>query len=140
MGNLLKIKYLTCIYLFIILLGTVLPLNSGSSPLNDHYTLHIRWDYLLHVLVYVPLPLLLGLSLMKRSREQKQKFKAIRFWAQIVLLSLFITTLFECLQMVIPYRAFNINDLVANGVGAMLGLVGLLVCRKSVFHFISERL
>ena len=64
MRKLLNIKNITYIYLLILLLGTVLPLNSvSSSTLNYNYTLHIRWDYLLHALVYIPLPVLLGLSL-----------------------------------------------------------------------------
>ena len=44
----------------------------------------------------------------------------------MVLVVLVIPVLFELLQLVIPYRAFNINDMVAKGVGAMIGLVGIL--------------
>ncbi len=118
MWRMLNIKHITYIYLLILLLGAVLPLNSGSSSLNDHYTLHIRWDYLLHALVYIPLPVLMGLSLKKGS------------WIRIALLALPVTVLFEALQLVIPYRAFNINDLIANGVGAIMGLIpAVLVLR-----------
>ena len=111
MWRMLNIKHITFIYLLILLLGAVLPLNSVSSPLNDNYTLHIRWYYLLHALIYIPLPVLLGLSLKKGS------------WIRIALLALPATVLFEALQLVIPYRAFNINDLIANGVGVIIGLI-----------------
>ncbi len=118
MGKLLNIKHITYIYLLILLLGAVLPLNSGSSSLNDHYTLHIRWDYLLHALVYIPLPVLMGLSLKKGS------------WILIILFGLLFAVMFESLQLVIPYRAFNINDLIANGVGVIIGLIpAVLVLR-----------
>ena len=37
----------------------------------------------------------------------------------------------EAIQMVIPYRAFNINDMLANGVGALIGLIpAVLVWRR----------
>ena len=118
MGKLLNIKFITYSYLLILLLGTVIPLNPVSSALNDNYTLHIRWDYLLHAMVYIPLPVLLGLYLKKGS------------WIRIVLLTLPVTVLLEVLQMVIPYRFFNINDLMANCVGAIIGFMLIPVFRK----------
>ena len=114
----MKIKYITYSYLLILLLGSVLPLNSVSSTLNDNYTLHIRWDYLLHALVYMPLPVLLGLWLKKGS------------WIRIALFTLPVTVLLEVLQLAIPYRFFNINDLVANCVGAIIGFLLVPVFRK----------
>ncbi len=114
----MKIKFITYSYLLILLLGTVIPLNPVSSTLNDNYTLHIRWDYLLHALVYIPLPVLLGLYLKKGS------------WIRIVMLTLPVTVLLEVLQMVIPYRFFNINDLLANCVGAIIGFMLIPVFRK----------
>ena len=97
----------------------------------------IRWDYLLHALVYLPLPLLLGLSIRKGSgitfvqpgphESEPSKTGNSRFWIRIIIYSLLITVLLECLQLVIPYRAFNINDLLANGVGAVLGFLLLAV-------------
>ena len=41
----------------------------------------------------------------------------------VVLVSLVVVVLFEMVQLLIPYRAFNINDMLASGVGALLGLV-----------------
>ncbi len=119
MGKLLNIKFITYSYLLILFLGTVIPLNPVSSTLNDNYTLHIRWDYLLHAMVYIPLPVLLGLYLKKGS------------WIRIVLLTLPVTVLLEVLQLVIPYRFFNINDLMANCVGAIIGFILIPVFRKS---------
>ncbi len=118
MEKLLNIKFITYSYLLILLLGTVVPLHSVSAPLNDNYTLHIRWDYLLHALVYMPLPVLLGMYLSKGS------------WIRIVLFTLPVAILLEVLQMVIPYRFFNINDLMANFVGAIIGFMLIPVFRK----------
>jgi VanZ family protein len=131
-SKLLIFRYITYGYLLLLFLSTVLPLNPSSSPLNNHYTLHIRWDYLLHWMVYLPLPVLLGIFLSERSREQNKPLQKARFWIVVAALSLLISTLFEFLQMVIPYRAFNINDLVANGVGVVIGLILMLIFRKRI--------
>jgi len=114
----------------------VIPLNT-STALNDNYTMSIRWDYLLHALVYLPLPLLLALGIRKGSgsalvkpgphESEPSKTGSNRFWIRIIIYSLLITVLLECLQLVIPYRAFNINDLLANGVGTVLGFLLLVV-------------
>lgn len=108
-----NIKTITWIYLFILVLGSVLPLNSGSSSLNNTYIVEVRSDYLLHVLVLLPLPVLLSLSLRSRTR----------IWLRVVLLGILMVVFCESVQMLIPYRAFNINDMVANGAGALIGLV-----------------
>ena len=133
MKKLLKINYIFYTYLIFLLLGTLLPLNSGSS-LNDHYTLNIRWDYLSHAIVYIPLPVLLGLRLKKGSPVQIQpQIIRTRFWFFVAFFSLLFAALLESLQLVIPYRAFNINDLIANGVGAIIGLMLILIFRKLCF-------
>jgi VanZ family protein len=87
--------------------------------LTDNYTLNIRWDYLLHAMVYFPLPLLMVLGWKRNLRM---------VW--IVAVSLAVFVLFELIQRILPYRSFNINDMVANGVGVMLGWTGVLIFRK----------
>ena len=108
-----NIKLITWFYLLILVLGSVLPINSGSSSLNNTYIVEVRSDYFLHVLVLIPLPILLSLSLMSRTR----------IWLQVVVFGLLVVVFCESVQMLIPYRAFNINDLFANGVGALIGLI-----------------
>jgi len=117
MGTWLRDRRALYIYLFILLVGSVIPVNSVSTVLGDNYTLHIRWDYLLHALVYMPLPVLMALNYKRGA-----------------LISFGFAALFELLQMIIPYRAFNINDLVANGVGVVLGLVVLVIFRKGILE------
>ena len=128
MKLLLYIRTITCIYLLILFLGAVLPLNFASSILGNNYTLEIRWDYLVHVLVYMPLPVVLYLFLKNKYLGKKQQeVNKNHLWVLMILLSVLITALFELVQMIIPYRAFNLNDLLANGVGAILGLMVILI-------------
>ena len=116
-----NIKLFTWIYLLILVLGSVLPLNSGSSSLNNTYIVEVRSDYLLHVFVLLPLPVFLSLSLRNRAG----------IWLRVIMLGLLVVVFCESVQMLIPYRAFNINDLFANGVGALIGLMpAVLVWRN----------
>jgi len=108
-----NIKLFTWIYLLILVLGSVLPLNSGSSSLNNTYIVEVRSDYLLHVFVLLPLPVFLSLSLRNRAG----------IWLRVIMLGLLVVVFCESIQMLIPYRAFNINDLFANGAGALIGLI-----------------
>ena len=116
-----NIKLITWVYLLILVLGSVLPLNSGSSSLNNTYIVEVRSDYLLHVFVLLPLPVFLSLSLRNRAG----------IWLRVIILGLLVVVFCESIQMLIPYRAFNINDLFANGVGALIGLIpAVLVWRR----------
>jgi glycopeptide antibiotics resistance protein len=109
LGN---IRWLTGIYLMILLLGSLLPLNNGTS-LNNTYIVEVRSDYFLHFLMMLPLPVLLGLTFRQLSGT----------WWRVLLLGLLVVVFCEGIQLLIPYRTFNINDLFANGLGALIGLI-----------------
>ena len=118
-------------YLIFLLLATLVPLGPMNAPLNDNYTLHIRWDYLLHAIVYLALPVFVGIRLKnKHPDESLSTGGGIKFWVLVVLISLSIVILFELVQKVIPYRSFNINDMLANGIGAFIGLSIMILFRK----------
>ena len=111
------------LYVGLLLLGSAVPIgNLASDILMDNYTLDIRWDYLLHALIYLLLPLILFYG-----RRNITGSVAIR----MVFISALIPVLFEILQMVIPYRSFNINDLLANCFGVVLGWALAVAWRKS---------
>ena len=78
--------------------------SQGSPALNNNYTFH--------ALFYIPLPVVLRLSRWGRSGG----------WMQVILFSLVVVVL-RMGSGKVPYRAFNINDLFANGVGVLIGLV-----------------
>ena len=111
----IKVKYirrLTWIYVLILVLGSVLPLNTATA-LNDTYIVDFRADYLVHVLVLMPLPVLLSLSIGTTTG----------LWARVIFFALLIVVFCEGVQMFLPYRTFNINDLIANGAGTLLGVI-----------------
>jgi VanZ family protein len=117
------------------LLGAIIPLGPINTTLSDNFTLNIRWDYLLHALVYLPLPVLIWLFQKKGSFLLDQSSSGSgRFWLLLVLFPLFIASLFEALQLIIPYRSFNINDLFANCMGVIIGFVLLPVLKKFIMR------
>ena len=112
----MKLKAIFITYLTLLILATVLPLNSAGEALTEHHVLTLRWDYLLHALVYAPLPVLLAWQLKK-------------LWPA-VLLALALATGFELIHAVLPYRGFNVNDLVANSVGVAGGWILTAIAKK----------
>ncbi len=120
-------NWIAGLYLFLLLLAAVIPLGMGNTLL-DNYTFHVRADYLLHAIFYIPLPFVLILSRWGRREG----------WMPVILLSLVVVVLFETVQMLIPYRAFNINDLFANGVGVVIGLVLFAFLGRTLRRIISS--
>ncbi len=94
------------LYFFAIILLITLPINKSGS-LNDITVVHLRGDYFFHILTFIPWAFF-GL-LMKKN---------MWMWMIPGLLFAFGT---ELLQLILPWRRFNINDLIANGAGVLLG-------------------
>lgn len=93
------------------------PLNGVGIPL-DNFVLGIRADHLLHASVYVPCVFFLA------SRLGFVHWKAMFF-------SILIGLTTEGVQYLLPYRGFDINDLVANVLGVTLGfIVAVVVDRR----------
>ncbi|MDF1576653.1 MAG: VanZ family protein [Bacteroidales bacterium] len=121
-------NWLAGLYLLLLLVGALIPLGMGSTALSNNYTLHVRADYLLHALFYIPLPAILLLSRWGRKAG----------WILVIVLSMLVVVLFETVQLLVPYRAFNINDLLANGVGVLIGLFLMLLFRARLSRIIAS--
>jgi VanZ family protein len=96
------------LYLITLVTVSVMPLGNASKELTDITVIRIRGDYLLHMLVYLPMISLMLLSFPKWK------------WGMVVI-ALGLGVGLEYLQMLLSYRAFNINDLVANLGGVVIG-------------------
>ena len=93
------------------------PLNGMGIPLNN-YVFGLRLDHLLHASVFIPCTLFV-MDLMDRR------------WA-VWLLAVTVGLLTESIQWLLPYRGFDINDMVANFLGVSLGWVVILAVRRGV--------
>jgi len=116
-----NIKVVFFLYLVLLLLLHLLPINGKESALNNNYTIGIRWDYIGHFLAFG------FLSFVGNVFSATKKYSILT----TNLLLLLLAASLEGLQYILPYRAFNLNDLLANGIGIGLGGV--------VFVFIKTR-
>lgn len=91
------------------------PLNGIGIPLNN-YVFGLRLDHLLHASVFIPCTLFL-MDLLDRK------------WA-VWLSAVAISLLTESVQWLLPYRGFDINDMVANFFGVSLGWLIILAVRR----------
>ena len=100
------------LYLLSILLLVTLPLNSAGA-LNNITILQLRGDYFFHILMFLPWMFF-------------AKAVGIKPWIWLFMGVLFASAT-EGLQYLLPYRAYNINDLASNALGVLMsvGLVGL---------------
>lgn len=104
-----RLKTIFWVYLSFIILVSILPINGEEGVLNNNYTFNIRWDYMLHSLAYIPIPILIK-TLVKP------------YW-QVILISSLIAVALESLQLLLPFRTFNTNDLMANVIGVVIGII-----------------
>ena len=97
-------------YIISLFLIAVLPFNSQSNiALNNLYVIDIRLDHLLHSIVFIP-----ALWVIYRVRKLPL--------GTSLLLALLLAITAEGIQFFLTYRAFNVNDMISNVIGVMLGL------------------
>lgn len=108
-------------YILLIFILAVIAINSTVFPLNNTFILSFRLDYLSHFAIFIPLMWLIWNAY--NVSFCRNAFKAL-IW---VLVGLSIAGLSEGLQYFIPYRSYNINDLVANVVGVLLGSLFFII-------------
>jgi glycopeptide antibiotics resistance protein len=108
-------QYLLPLYVFSVLLLVLLPVNDADSFINHSYVINLRADYVFHLLMFLPWMFFL----MVKNYTGNFSWMA---------LGVIFAAAAEFLQYFVPYRAFNINDLIANIAGILAG--GLLYVAK----------
>ncbi len=109
---LLKYNSLSLSWALIILLLSLVAGDSANIELD-------YLDKLIHILMYSILSLLLTVGLKKQGSYPQLRFKAV--WVSLaicVVYGFFI----EVLQLQIPYREFELGDIIANTVGGGVGI------------------
>jgi len=107
-------------YTIIVLLLAVLPLNSEVDAINNIYVISIRMDYILHFVIFMP-----WVFLLRMVSNWSFKTAPVKTLA-LILSGLLFASSTELVQYFLAYRAFNINDLIANNLGVLLGAVVFL--------------
>ncbi len=86
----------------------------GGVPL-DNFVLGLRMDHLLHASVFIPCSLFIYSPYWKK-------------WA-VWLTAVAVGVLTESVQALLPYRGFDINDMIANFLGVSLGWILILIIK-----------
>ncbi len=94
------------------------PLNGVGIPL-DNYVFGLRMDHLLHASVFIPCTLFFY-----------DFYREGHKWL-VWLTAVGIGMLTESVQWLLPYRGFDINDMIANFLGVSFGWI-LILCQQAV--------
>lgn len=94
------------------------PLNGVGIPL-DNYVLGLRMDHLLHASVFIPCALFVR-DFYGVNREK---------WV-VWLTAVAVGIVTETIQWLLPYRGFDINDMIANFLGVTLGWLIIMFVKQ----------
>ena len=119
-------RYLFYVYLVAAIGISAIPIGDSGSLSRVTVVNVLRLDYLLHALLFIPLVSLWRFGLPGHS------------WRMIMGGGIILAAFCELIQMWLPYRGYNINDLIGNMTGVLLGipvycLLSLPVIRKQLF-------
>jgi len=107
-----SLKQYFSIYVLLIIIFNVIPIGN-SHQLENTFIINFRLDYILHALEFIPW----AFFCMMLSRNT---------WLCFALGILFAVGA-EVLQCAIPYRSFNINDMIANMIGIGMGFFVFMI-------------
>ena len=123
-------KIIFWIFTILIIGQAIAPINGVNSKLNNTFVFAIRLDYLVHVAMFAGLSVLFRLAYFRQ--QSLISSKALLFFG-VMLAAAFFS---EAIQWRVPYRVFNINDLIANFLGVLLSLP---LIRQHRFFLIIRR-
>ena len=103
-------------YIILIILLIILPINGRETRINHTYILKLRLDYIFHALLFTPWMFFYDVV---KFYTIFTNFKLFAWFCNGILFCIFS----EVLQYIVPYRTFNINDMIANCIGIVLGLM-----------------
>lgn len=118
--NYLNLIIIYSIFIFILHVIPTGPPGGNGLGLSSMTFLFIRADYLLHMLLFVPLMVLVRLYLDQQRIVGVTRFNHVLLW---VLGGSFFAGLVEVIQYLLPYRSFNPVDVIFNVLGVLLGAI-----------------
>ena len=110
------------VWAFFWLAACTLAMLTPGSSLPEVSVISFQ-DKLIHFVIFFILSYLsLGLGI----REKKEVWRKRRLWINFILIALVPSIGLETAQHLIPFRSFDLNDLIVNVLGVTSGLFGYL--------------
>ena len=140
------LKNIFLLYLVLIILLAIVPLGN-SGILNNTTILSFRADHILHALIFLPWAFFCiktnhGYTIPSAVRDcssyrfhcatlvkSESHNKYLPLW---FLWGIFFAVVSEGIQYFIPYRSFNLSDMLANGIGVVMGFVVFVLLGKEL--------
>ncbi|HOM41817.1 MAG TPA: VanZ family protein [Bacteroidales bacterium] len=117
---------LMLLWIFAILILTFIPFFPESKTTLEFGKIEIRLDYIFHIIIYI-----IGIFICFLWRADSNFNIRLPVLFLIMFFFTLIATGQEFLQKIIPYRAFNINDIVSNITGVFIGIpFSMLIFRQ----------
>lgn len=111
------------LYIALIIVLVLFP-TSGIVALDTHDIAGLRGDYFAHLLAFLPWAFFM--PVVRKSL------------AQWVLWGLVFANLSEAVHFVVPYRAFNYYDMIANSISIILGFLLFLSTKRWVLKYLVK--
>ena len=122
-------KIVFWLFTAVIVAQAIAPINAANARMNNTFIFFVRLDYLVHIAMFSCLSVLYRVAYFPQNvfilRKELLYFGVI----------LFIAFFSEAIQLLVNYRSFNINDLIANFLGVVLSIPLTIVC----LFFINSR-
>lgn len=115
-------RWMRWLYFAFLLILMWAPMGFAGLPLNN-FVLGIRLDHLIHASVYLPCAFFL---MDFRFLNRRGRTPGAAVW----LVGVAVGVVTESVQYLLPYRGFDINDLVANFLGVTLGWFIIRMLKK----------
>jgi glycopeptide antibiotics resistance protein len=106
-------------YVFVVFLLCILPVNGEKSSVNQVFIVHIRLDYWIHAVMFIPW---MGLAIIRYRGIGYVTGRPALLNAMLFFSGILFAFFCESIQYFTTWRTFNINDLIANLLGVLLGL------------------
>ena len=107
-------------YFLVLLFLYIIPLEGGFR-LNRYQFSGFRLDHITHLLVFAPTAFVITPIFLRQTQ-----FRTVK----TIFLAFVIATLFEIIHIIVPYRAFTVEDLLSNLLGVATGSLIFLILKK----------
>ena len=107
-------------YIILVITVHIVPISDNVAP-DDYYYISMRPDQIIHFFMFSPFCFLIW------AWQQVNFYEDVFFCLAVLFIGVIFSFVLEFLHLFIPYRSFELGDLVANVLGALAGSIAFLI-------------